>query len=76
MTTVTVSGFKIRKGERLYGTYVRYALYKATASLKVEDVKSPATSVQKAHSIDLMNRGIAMQCRLKIIVVRTPGLEG
>ena len=30
MTTVTVSGFKIRKGERLYGTYVRYALYKAT----------------------------------------------
>ena len=31
MTTVTVSGFKIRKGERLYGTYVRYALYKATS---------------------------------------------
>ena len=33
MTTVTVSGFKIRKGERLYGTYVRYALYKATLPL-------------------------------------------
>ena len=32
MTTVTVSGFKIRKGERLYGKYVRYALYKATES--------------------------------------------
>ena len=33
MTTVTVSGFKIRKSEktkRIYGTYVRYALYKAT----------------------------------------------
>ena len=30
MKTVTVSGFKIRKGERLSGTYVRYALYKAT----------------------------------------------
>ena len=34
MTTVTVSGFKIRKGERLYGTYVRYALYKATPMVK------------------------------------------
>ena len=34
MKTVTVSGFTIRKGERLYGTYVRDALYKATKEEK------------------------------------------
>ena len=27
-----VSEFKIRKGDRLYGTYVRYVQYKATES--------------------------------------------
>ena len=36
MTTVTVSGFKIRKGERLYGTYVRYVLYKATLQYRTK----------------------------------------
>ena len=48
MTTVTVSGFKIRKGERLYGTYVRYALYKATTLLSA----TIASQIYKATSLE------------------------
>ena len=49
MTTITVSGFKIRKGERLYGTYVRYALYKATVIS--EELTSTIFKISKSISL-------------------------
>ena len=59
MTDETVSGFKVRKGKRLYGTYVRYVPYSATAFildacfifLEKEAVRMSKNDIEKCNPI-------------------------
>ena len=76
MTTVTVSGFKIRKGERLYGTYVRYALYKATteALSRRDNLFSSIGYGRRSSFAPVTFNSFKMSSNNRIFFLRTGGL--